>query len=99
MLHVIAVPPVVSGNRSTVSFNHTKSRGIWLYTIDATGASLTVIVRIDIAPPPVLFAQTMCDVSDCSSVGVPEILPVEALRCNPSGKGGSTSNDVGSPPM
>ena len=55
---------------------------------------MLTIVEIE---PPVLFAQIMYWVVVQSSVGVPVIIPVDELNCNPSGNSPSISHKIISP--
>ena len=62
-------------------------------------ASFTVMVIEAVALPPVLFAYTVYVVADCTTVGVPEISPVEAEKVRPAGSAGVISHEVTVPPL
>lgn len=61
--------------------------------------SFTVMVIEAVALPPVLFAYTVYVVADCTTVGVPEISPVEAEKVRPAGSAGVISHEVTVPPL
>ena len=48
-------------------------------------ASLTTMVIVAVALPPVLVAVTVYAAEDVIVVGVPEIVPVEASKDRPAG--------------
>jgi hypothetical protein len=73
--------------------------GLPLYATEAGGASLTRIVIVVVALPPVLLAVTVYDVEEDTAVGVPEISPVEVEKERPAGTAGEIDQDVTAPPL
>ena len=69
-----------------------------LYTIDSGAASLTIIVTVAIAPPPVLLAETVYVLCGEIPVGVPEIEPVEVSNTYPLGNAGVIDHISTAPP-
>ena len=59
---------------------------------------MTVMLTANVAdPPPVLVPVTVYEVAGDSTVGMPLIAPVVALRLKPAGRGGATVKDVTPP--
>jgi len=62
-------------------------------------ASFTVMVIDAVALPPVLFAYTVYVAADCTTVGVPEISPVDVEKLRPAGRAGVIAQEVTVPPL
>jgi len=62
-------------------------------------ASFTVMVTVACALPPVLFAYTVYVAADCTTVGVPEISPVDVEKVRPAGSAGVIAQEVTVPPF
>ena len=62
-------------------------------------ASVTSIVTIVVALPPVLVAVTVYEVEGVTLVGVPEIAPVVREKESPVGSVGVIDQEVTAPPL
>lgn len=62
-------------------------------------ASLTTMVIVAVALPPVLVAVTVYAAEDVIVVGVPEIVPVEASKDRPAGSVGDIVQETTAPPL
>tara|TARA_B100000902_G_scaffold159268_1_gene155179 strand:- start:42 stop:308 length:267 start_codon:yes stop_codon:yes gene_type:complete len=62
-------------------------------------ASLTRIVTVTVALPPLFEAVTVYVVADEVAVGVPEISPVEVSKAKPDGSVGVIDQEVTVPPL
>ena len=60
--------------------------------------SLTVIITLAVALPPVLLAVMVYCVWDETAVGVPEMAPVELENRRPAGNEGEIDHEVTVPP-
>ena len=61
--------------------------------------SLTTMVTIVVALPPVLVAVTVYVADEVIAVGVPDIAPVERSKERPAGSSGVTDQPVTLPPL
>ena len=62
-------------------------------------ATLTSIVTVAVALPPLLVAVTVYVVDELIEVGVPEIAPVDAEKASPDGRVGEIDQLVTVPPL
>ena len=67
--------------------------------IEDGAASLTRIVTVAVALPPLLLAVIVYVADGDVVVGVPEIAPVVLDNASPAGSDGETDHDVGVPPL
>ena len=61
--------------------------------------SLTTMVTVSVALPPVLVAVTVYAADEVIAVGVPEIAPVEVSKERPAGSTGVIDQPVTVPPL
>ena len=61
-------------------------------------SSVTVIVTVAVALPPVLLAVTVYVAVELIAVGVPEIVPVDVSNDKPAGNAGEMDHAVTAPP-
>ena len=66
--------------------------------MDDGAATLTVMVTMAVALPPVLVAVTVYDVEDEMAVGVPLMAPVDVSKERPAGSVPEIDHDVTVPP-
>ena len=95
----MTVPPLTDGVAVVIAIPFVNVNGLPLYATEAGGASLTRIVIVVVALPPVLLAVTVYDVEEEIAVGVPEISPVEVEKERPAGTAGEIDQDVTAPPL
>ena len=62
-------------------------------------SSVTVIVTVAVALPPVLLAVTVYVAVELIAVGVPEIVPVDVSNDKPAGNAGEMDHAVTAPPV
>ena len=62
-------------------------------------ASLTTMVIVAVALPPVLVAVTVYVAEDVIVVGVPEMAPVDVSNDRPDGRVGDISHETTAPPL
>ena len=67
--------------------------------MDDGAATLTVMVTMAVALPPVLVAVTVYDVEDEMTVGVPLMAPVDVSKERPAGSVPEIDHDVTVPPL
>ena len=67
--------------------------------MDDGAATLTVMVTMAVALPPVLVAVTVYDVEDEMAVGVPLMAPVDVSKERPAGSVPEIDHDVTVPPL
>jgi hypothetical protein len=60
---------------------------------------LTKIVTVAVALPPELLAVTVYVVAEDTTVGVPDISPVEVSKLRPAGRGSEIDHKVTVPPL
>jgi len=96
---LVTVPPLTDGVAVVIAMPFVNVNGLPLYATEAGDASLTRIVIVVVALPPVLLAVTVYDVEEDTAVGVPEISPVEVEKERPAGTAGEIDQDVTAPPL
>ena len=62
-------------------------------------SSVTVMVTVAVALPPVLLAVTVYVAVELIAVGVPEIVPVDVSKDKPAGNAGEMDHAVTAPPV
>ena len=62
-------------------------------------SSVTVMVTVAVALPPVLLAVTVYVAVELIAVGVPEIVPVDVSNDKPAGNAGEMDHAVTAPPV
>ena len=67
--------------------------------MDDGAATLTVMITMAVALPPVLVAVTVYDVEDEMAVGVPLMAPVDVSKERPAGSVPEIDHDVTVPPL
>jgi hypothetical protein len=95
---VTTAPPPVVGAIAVIETPLVKVIELVLY--DTVGAaSLTRIVTVVVALPPLLEAVTVYVVAEETADGVPEISPLEVSRDRPAGSVGEIDHEVTVPPL
>jgi hypothetical protein len=97
--HETTVPPLAVGVTVCIGELLVRVNELGLYTIEEGAASLTIIVTVAVALPPVFSAVTVYVFSGEIAVGVPEIVPVEASKESPDGRVGEIVHVSTSPPL
>ena len=92
------VPPLDVGVAVVIAVPLDRVNGLPLYAMSNGAASLTVMVTVAVALPPVLLAYTVYVVEEDRAVGVPEIVPVDAEKDSPAGSVGVITHEVTVPP-
>ena len=96
--HEVTVPPLALGVAVVMAVSLVSVNGLPLYTMEDGMISLTVMVTVAVALPPVLLAVTVYGVDEDTAVGVPEIAPVEVENRRPAGSDGEIDHEVTVPP-
>ena len=60
---------------------------------------MTIIVKVVVTLPPVLFAVTVYVLYGVIAVGVPEISPVDVSNTRPTGRFGEIDQETTAPPV
>ena len=95
----VIAPPLAVGVAVVMVTSFVNEKGLPLKATDAGAASLTTMVTVVVALPPVLVAVTVYAAEDVITVGVPEISPVEVSKMRPVGRLGETCQVTTSPPL
>ena len=96
--HEVTVPPLALGVAVVMAVSLVSVNGLPLYTMEDGMISLTVMVTVAVALPPVLLAVIVYGVDEDTAVGVPEIAPVEVENRRPAGSDGEIDHEVTVPP-
>ena len=70
-----------------------------MYSKSPGASGPTVMLMLPDEEPPELLAHTVYVVEDCSTVGVPQMLPLVEPNERPLGKAGLISHEVTAPPL
>ena len=95
----VIAPPLDVGVTVVIAVPFAKLNELGLYVSDDGAASLTIIVTVAVALPPVLVAVTVYVADAVIAFGVPEIVPVEVSKESPAGNVGETDHETTVPPL
>ena len=95
----ITVPPLDVGDAGDIREPFVKVNGLPLYETEDGITSLTTMVTVVVASPPVLVAVMVYVPEDVTAEGVPLISPVEVENARPAGSDGSMAQEMTVPPL
>jgi hypothetical protein len=95
----MTVPPLDVGEAADIAESFVNVNGLPLYETEDGITSLTTMVTVVVASPPVLVAVMVYVPEDVTAEGVPLISPVEVENARPAGSDGSMAQEMTVPPL
>ena len=97
--HEATGPPLAVGVSAVMAVPFSAVNKLGLNVIPDGAATSTSMVTVVVALPPVLLAVIVYAVDELTTLGVPEIAPVEVSNERPAGSVGVIDQEMTAPPL